>query len=352
MRLEPGELRCAFEEEGGCRGLAEYTVWCKGHGHKVLGHLCSPHETRVRLAEENMSCGQCAAEGHRCEVFASYDHQLDAPWAGQEPVWTEPVPLYPAKFATTEDAAWWGRKDGRADHARFPGGLATPEEAPSFLELLGEDPALNDQRQAELVSAYRTAWARGLEWLDAALPYTIGYACECGCDGRDHGAVWGAVDREQARPLQRGRCTSCRRCREFRRAPKPVKAPGSEAPAAVGQSLPGELVGDSPYKAAVAALGTYVHEADAQHRATETLEASLTVHGFDRDQVFMGHVVALREATARLQARVRGARAVLFTNHAAGDEYHVGGQDAAASAFRTDVGQPARPSTRAEGNAS
>lgn len=96
----------------------------------------------------------------------------------------------------------------------------------------------------------------------------------------------------------------------------------------------GELAGDSPYRAALSAMDGYDQVAQQHEQAAETLEAQLTLHGFDRDPGLMEHIRALREIAGAIRAHTSGARQVLVDHHAAGDEYHTSGVDAEASAFR------------------
>jgi hypothetical protein len=120
------------------------------------------------------------------------------------------------------------------------------------------------------------------------------------------------------------------------------------APGAIGTvpaalpGLAGELSGDSPYRAALTALDGYAVTAAGTAQATDTLEAQLTIHGFDRDHALMGHVTALHEAAAVLQAHAAGARAGLLDRHATGADYHATGRDALASAFRTTATEGAQ----------
>jgi hypothetical protein len=325
------ELECALEEEGDCWGIARDTIWCEEHGHKVLGNLCAVHTEKMRKAEKDLSCGRCVEEGRRGRVVVAYDHEIDAWWRG-DPAWTAPVSLYPWRFATADDAACWGQLDGRADHIRFPGGLAGPDQAKAFLDLLHENPELGEKRRAELAGAYQEAWDQGFAWLDAALPGTIGHACECKHDGREHVAM---PHQNSYRPSHRAWCTKCR-CPEYRRSAKP-QAPAAKKAAGKPAERPiGELAGDSPYQAAIEALGVYGRTAEAQGNATGELEASLTIHGFDRDPAVMEHLSALKEAVAQLEVHVSSAQAGLAARHSAGAEYHASGQDAASSAFRPD----------------
>lgn len=96
----------------------------------------------------------------------------------------------------------------------------------------------------------------------------------------------------------------------------------------------GELTGDSPYRSALTAMDGYDQVAAQHEQAAETLEAQLTLHGFDRDQGLMEHIRALRETAGQIRAHTAGARQVLVDHHATGDEYHTSGVDAEASAFR------------------
>ena len=95
-----------------------------------------------------------------------------------------------------------------------------------------------------------------------------------------------------------------------------------------------ELAGDSPFRAALAALDTFGRVAGDHGRAIQTLEAQLTVHGLDRDQALMAHIQALRGLAGQARSTADQARQVLVDHHAAGDEYHTSGVDAGASAFR------------------
>jgi len=97
----------------------------------------------------------------------------------------------------------------------------------------------------------------------------------------------------------------------------------------------GKLTGDSPYRAALAALDSFGRVARGHEQAAETLEAQLTVHGFDRHQELMAHVTALRALAGQARADADRACQVLADHHATGDEYHTSGADAAASGFRS-----------------
>lgn len=131
--------------------------------------------------------------------------------------------------------------------------------------------------------------------------------------------------------------------------PDPVSGFGN-----LGWRIPGasgdELFGDTPYREALAALDTYTEAAAANARAAESLEALLTVHGFDRDEALMSHIAAVRDGATRLQAHGRDARMGLFMRHGAGQEYHASGKDAAASAFRIGDARLARDGGRTEGS--
>jgi hypothetical protein len=97
----------------------------------------------------------------------------------------------------------------------------------------------------------------------------------------------------------------------------------------------GELAGDSPYRAAFTALEGYDQVAQQHEQAAETLEAQLTLHGFDRDAELMEHIRGLRETAGQIRLHTVRARQVLVDHHAAGDEYHRSGVDAEATAFRS-----------------
>lgn len=102
-----------------------------------------------------------------------------------------------------------------------------------------------------------------------------------------------------------------------------------------GMGMPnGELAGDSPYRSALTAFDGYDQIAQQHEQAAETLEAQLTLHGFDRDQGLMTHIRSLRETAGNIRMLVGGARQALVGRHAAGDEYHTTGVDADASGFR------------------
>ena len=116
--------------------------------------------------------------------------------------------------------------------------------------------------------------------------------------------------------------------------PEPAAGATQAAAAPVG----GELAGDSPYRAALAALDGYTGTAARMAEATQVLEAQLTIHGLDRDQAVMRHIGALGEAAGALQSHVWAAHTGLTGRHAAGAEYHASGGDASASAFRTTGG--------------
>jgi hypothetical protein len=95
-----------------------------------------------------------------------------------------------------------------------------------------------------------------------------------------------------------------------------------------------ELAGDSPYQAAQAACEGYERLAQENEQAAETLEAQLTMHGFDRDHELMTHIRGLRESAGQIRAHAASARQALIDHHASGAEYHQSGADANASAFR------------------
>jgi hypothetical protein len=118
-------------------------------------------------------------------------------------------------------------------------------------------------------------------------------------------------------------------CRSFRRA-----APLSTATTATQAGRGGELEGDSPYRAAVAAIEAFGRTAARHEQAVATLEAELTLHGFDRDQALMSHMRALQEAAAATRGQATVVLMVLRDRHGAGEKYHASGRDAAASAFR------------------
>lgn len=96
----------------------------------------------------------------------------------------------------------------------------------------------------------------------------------------------------------------------------------------------GELTGDSPYRAAFNALEQYDQVAQQHEQSAETLEAQMTMHGFDRDPQLMEHIRGLRETATQIRTRTESARQTLSANHSQGDEYHTSGHDANASAFR------------------
>lgn len=101
-----------------------------------------------------------------------------------------------------------------------------------------------------------------------------------------------------------------------------------------GKGSGGELAGDSPYRAAVAAIDDFLRTAAANKQSVATLEAQFTVCGLDRDQALMTHVRALQDAAAAASSQAAAALKVLRDGHATGQEYHSGGRDAAATAFR------------------
>jgi hypothetical protein len=108
---------------------------------------------------------------------------------------------------------------------------------------------------------------------------------------------------------------------------------GKVAAAAAG-GPGGELTGDSPYRAAVAAIESFGRTAARHEQAVATLEAELTLHGLDRDPALMTHVRALQDATAATTNGAVAALKTLQSRHSAGDEYHTSARDAAASAVR------------------
>lgn len=248
--LDPyaGAFACLFAKQGNCTdsalsGPADYTAVCSGHGHKVFGNWCQGHMAlllpwKKGEGTDKFSCGTCAADGHRCELKLCFDKELlDGPVPE-----TDPAPLYPWKYATPSDAAWWGQLDGRADYARFPGILGDDEEISRFLgDILNEDPAMRGPARDRLAAAYRDAWNLGLQWLDRALPGTMGRACTCGHDGRGHLVIYNARG-----PEHRARCkeTGCQ-CRRFTPAPEPLSAPDPGGGTAV-------LEGPRPRSAATA----------------------------------------------------------------------------------------------------
>lgn len=97
----------------------------------------------------------------------------------------------------------------------------------------------------------------------------------------------------------------------------------------------GELSGDTPYAAACAALDTFAAAARRNQQAAETLEAGLTMHGFDRDAKLMSHVRAIAEETFIAYSRASTARLHLDQQHAHGASYHARADSADATAFRT-----------------
>jgi len=109
-----------------------------------------------------------------------------------------------------------------------------------------------------------------------------------------------------------------------------IQAVGAAWPPAPGA----ELAGESPYRAALAALDTFTRAASGHEQALQTLEAQLTVHGLDHDPTVMTHVQRLNELARQTSARAARARQILAERHAAGDEYHTTSVDAGASAFR------------------
>lgn len=109
---------------------------------------------------------------------------------------------------------------------------------------------------------------------------------------------------------------------------------GGEPGAAPSAAPSGELTGDSAYRAALAALDSFGQVAGQHQQAAETLEAQLTVHGFNRHPELMAHVMALRALAAQVRTDADRARQVLADHHGVGDEYHTSRADAEASAFR------------------
>jgi hypothetical protein len=118
----------------------------------------------------------------------------------------------------------------------------------------------------------------------------------------------------------------------------PAREPNPDTQHIRGEDMPeipsGELAGDSPYQAAQAAFAGYEELAAQNEQAAETLEAQLTMHGFDRDRELMEHIRGLRESAGQIRAHAAQARQALVNHHATGAEYHQSGTDANASAFR------------------
>lgn len=109
-----------------------------------------------------------------------------------------------------------------------------------------------------------------------------------------------------------------------------------------GTLADGNLAGDSPYDAALAALDAFGLAAEQNEQAAEALEAQLTIHGFHRDPRLTDQIGALLQAVGRARAHAASARRILVSHHASGSEYHRSGADAGATAFRAD-GRSALP---------
>lgn len=119
------------------------------------------------------------------------------------------------------------------------------------------------------------------------------------------------------------------------RASRPSRsARSSRAAGTAGEGSGGELAGNSPYRVAVAAVEDFRRTATRNEESVATLEAQFTVCGLDRDETLMTHVRALQDAAAAASRQAAGALKVLRASHAAGEEYHADGRDAAAAAFR------------------
>jgi hypothetical protein len=184
-------------------------------------------------------------------------------------------------------------------------------------------------------------------------PETCG---ECGqpFDGHDRGALTGraAAIARRINQVMEGDGWESDRDTATWQAPRQIVPDPIGGHGNLGLRMPGaecgELFGDSPYRSALSALDAYAYAAATNAQAVETLEAQLTVHGFDRDQALFRHVAALRESAALLQEHARNAQTGLFMRHTAGDEYHASGRDAAATAFRTGAARSARHAIRTE----
>jgi hypothetical protein len=100
--------------------------------------------------------------------------------------------------------------------------------------------------------------------------------------------------------------------------------------------MPSDLgAGDSPYRTAIALTSTFTVTAGNMVDAVDTLEASLTRYGFDRDRQVMGCVTDLRIAAEEVLWHTTKLEAALDA-HRGGAEYHEQGTAATETAFRDD----------------
>lgn len=123
------------------------------------------------------------------------------------------------------------------------------------------------------------------------------------------------------------RSTGSPMCETVDRTPVPV-TPGPV------EHANGELSGDSKYRAATAAMGTFAAAVEQYCLARDTMEAELTSVGFDRDPELQKHIDQLRDYLTSLFSAVLAARERLDSAHSGGAEYHERGDDADEGGFR------------------
>jgi hypothetical protein len=99
-------------------------------------------------------------------------------------------------------------------------------------------------------------------------------------------------------------------------------------------STTGELVGDSKYRAAIAATNAFAAVARTVGNAAQRLESELTLVQFDRDSQVISPVREMQQRAEQLLSDIANLRRAL-EGHRQGDEYHSSGTDASAEAFRT-----------------
>lgn len=112
--------------------------------------------------------------------------------------------------------------------------------------------------------------------------------------------------------------------------------PARESPApSEGDAMPDIEEAETPYDGMQNAFTSYEQQAlRVAQEASDDLAAAAAVHGFDRDPQTAAAIAQLNDSAQALAAQAAAARQGLVGRHADGAEYHGGGQDAHASAFR------------------
>lgn len=96
-----------------------------------------------------------------------------------------------------------------------------------------------------------------------------------------------------------------------------------------------ETGGDSPYESMLAYhTGRAKASRDRAAAAQDDLTAHAVVHGFDRDKEYMAQLQAIVDAEEAAATQEEATVTGLQGRHEPGAEYHQGGQDAHAEAFR------------------